>query len=336
MGRERRRSGSRDHYETLGVRPDATIGEIKRVYRKLAEKYHPDRTRDKPPEIRERYEKRMKLINSAKDVLTNPTARSYYDYRLGYCDSVEVQEEEIEEVEPLNADGLSPLSDSSDFSVTNHEPGGGGDIEDIIVDDEDLAAEVEEYRDPNVFENDNTEIDGGGRDGDRKEWEEREGDETVWDARDDKTGISEVEDEFIFEISEEEVVSYVEGSVDDGSRNRTDDTPKGSIHHDVEDGPVQKETKARKIPFWDGEGGREEPDPVFKRVATELIKGKRGKGRGGTLFIKGKGYDMQVNRVSIYRDDRVVIEATASGLKMDDVRKRKRSRSGKKEQHRDR
>ena len=65
------------------------------------DKYHPDRARDKPEHIREKYEKRIRLLNEAKEVLLDTTARSMYDYQHGYRQDVEVTEEEIEEVEPI-------------------------------------------------------------------------------------------------------------------------------------------------------------------------------------------------------------------------------------------
>lgn len=63
-----------DHYETLGVKPDATPEEIKKAYRRLAKRYHPDKTGgDKAAEHR------FKQVSEAYDVLGNAENRQQYD-----------------------------------------------------------------------------------------------------------------------------------------------------------------------------------------------------------------------------------------------------------------
>jgi molecular chaperone DnaJ len=61
-------------YKTLGVKKDATEDEIKKAYRKLARKYHPDRN----PDDKEAEEK-FKEISAAHDVLADPEKRKEYD-----------------------------------------------------------------------------------------------------------------------------------------------------------------------------------------------------------------------------------------------------------------
>ncbi len=64
----------KDYYEILGIPKDATEEEIKRAYRKLALKYHPDRN----PGDKES-EERFKEISEAYKVLSDPEKRHIYD-----------------------------------------------------------------------------------------------------------------------------------------------------------------------------------------------------------------------------------------------------------------
>ncbi len=64
----------RDHYEVLGVKKRASIDEIKRAYRTLSKKYHPDRNPNNPSA-----EAMFKEVQNAYSVLNDPKKRAQYD-----------------------------------------------------------------------------------------------------------------------------------------------------------------------------------------------------------------------------------------------------------------
>lgn len=110
----------KDYYQILGVKKDAKADEIKKSYRKLARKYHPDvNPNDKTAE------EKFKEIQEAYDVLSDDKKRKVFDRFGYYADNLDVNS-------PYGASygagstGSSAGASNFDFSGFNFEPGGSG------------------------------------------------------------------------------------------------------------------------------------------------------------------------------------------------------------------
>lgn len=77
-------STKKDYYEILGVKKSASAGEIRKAFRKLARKYHPDvNPGDKSAE------EKFKALSEANDVLSDPKKRKIYDQVGFYSDNID-------------------------------------------------------------------------------------------------------------------------------------------------------------------------------------------------------------------------------------------------------
>ena len=65
---------TRDYYEILGVKRDASADELKKAFRQLARKYHPDLNKGS-----KEAEEKFKEINEAYQVLSDPQKKAQYD-----------------------------------------------------------------------------------------------------------------------------------------------------------------------------------------------------------------------------------------------------------------
>src|SRR5437764_12439433 len=77
-------TATKDYYGILGVKKDASADEIRKAFRKLARKYHPDvNPGDKSSE------EKFKLLSEADDVLSDPKKRKIYDQLGVYSENVD-------------------------------------------------------------------------------------------------------------------------------------------------------------------------------------------------------------------------------------------------------
>src|SRR5213076_2970121 len=74
----------KNYYETLGVKKSASADDIRKAFRKLARKYHPDvNPGDKAAE------EKFKALSEANDVLSDPKKRKIYDQLGFYSDNID-------------------------------------------------------------------------------------------------------------------------------------------------------------------------------------------------------------------------------------------------------
>jgi len=80
-------------YEILGINKNADENEIKKAYRKMAAKFHPDKA---PEELKKEYEEKFKKISNAYTILSDPKKKGIYD-QCGDASKVDdiIQQEEM-------------------------------------------------------------------------------------------------------------------------------------------------------------------------------------------------------------------------------------------------
>ncbi|MDQ3087889.1 MAG: DnaJ domain-containing protein, partial [Acidobacteriota bacterium] len=104
----------KDYYQILGVKKDVKADEIKKAYRKLARKFHPDvNPNDKTAE------EKFKEIQEAYDVLSDEKKRKVFDRFGYYADNLDVNS-------PYATGATGGAGGGFDFSGFDFEPGGSG------------------------------------------------------------------------------------------------------------------------------------------------------------------------------------------------------------------
>jgi molecular chaperone DnaJ len=114
---------NKDYYGTLGVKKTATSDEIRKAFRKLARKYHPDvNPNDK------KSEEKFKEISEANDVLSDEKKRKVYDQVGFYSDQIDPATAEAYARQQAGGGRQGPPVDFGgfDFSGFGGAPGAGG------------------------------------------------------------------------------------------------------------------------------------------------------------------------------------------------------------------
>ncbi|MBK7099754.1 MAG: J domain-containing protein [Sphingobacteriales bacterium] len=109
-----------DYYKILGVGKSATADEIKKAYRKLARKYHPDLN----PNDKEA-EKKFKEINEAHEVLSDPDKRKKYDqYGADWKHAEQFEQAKNQQQSAYQSQG-TPFDTGGEYYAFTDEEGAG-------------------------------------------------------------------------------------------------------------------------------------------------------------------------------------------------------------------
>jgi molecular chaperone DnaJ len=118
----------KDYYEVLGVKKDAKADEIKKSYRRLARKFHPDvNPNDKTAE------EKFKEVQEAYDVLSDEKKRKVFDKFGYYADNLDINSP-YGAGAPGGAAGAPGGFDFSGFDFSNTSSSGGSSFRDIFSD----------------------------------------------------------------------------------------------------------------------------------------------------------------------------------------------------------
>ena len=110
---------NKDYYATLGVKKTATADDIRKAFRKLARKYHPDvNPNDK------KSEEKFKEISEANDVLSDEKKRKVYDQVGFYSDQIDPATAEAYARQQANARNAPPV-DFGGFDFSGFQAGQG-------------------------------------------------------------------------------------------------------------------------------------------------------------------------------------------------------------------
>jgi molecular chaperone DnaJ len=118
----------KDYYQILGVKKDAKADEIKKAYRRLARKHHPDvNPNDKSSEDR------FKDVQAAYDILSDEKKRKVFDRFGYYADNLD-PDSPFASGASAGAGGPSPGFDFSGFDFSGGSTSGGSSFKDIFSD----------------------------------------------------------------------------------------------------------------------------------------------------------------------------------------------------------
>src|ERR1700752_2170831 len=114
-------TAKKDYYEILGVKKSASAEDIRKAFRKLARKYHPDlNPGDKASE------EKFKAISEANDVLSDPKKRKIYDQLGFYSDNIDPAAAEAAARGGFHGGQAGPGGVHVDFGGFDFSEGGGG------------------------------------------------------------------------------------------------------------------------------------------------------------------------------------------------------------------